>query len=108
MILPILVFIRKFSLDELPQLFCVLAGRMSLVGPRPPIPAEVEDYEWWQRRRLSVKPGLTCIWQVEGRNNIAFDDWMKMDLEYIDRWSLWLDLKLLVRTVPAIVRGTGI
>jgi exopolysaccharide biosynthesis polyprenyl glycosylphosphotransferase len=100
--------LRKYSLDELPQFFCVLAGRMSMVGPRPPIPAEVEQYEWWQRRRLSVKPGLTCTWQIQGRNDIPFREWMLLDLRYIDEWSIGLDLKLILLTVPAMVRGSGV
>ncbi len=99
--------LRKHSLDELPQLFNVLRGDMSLVGPRPPTPAEVRRYDWWQRRRLSVRPGLTCIWQVWGRNTVSFDRWMEMDLYYIDNWSLWMDVKLLLRTMPAVARGTG-
>ncbi len=99
--------LRKFSLDELPQLINVLKGEMSLVGPRPPIPSEVEEYDLWQRRRLSMKPGITCIWQVNGRNKIDFSEWMKMDLEYIDNWSLWLDFKLLLQTVPAVLMATG-
>ena len=96
---------RRASLDELPQLFNVLLGHMSIVGPRPPLPEEVRQYEHWQRRRLSVKPGLTCLWQVSGRNQINFERWMKLDLEYIDNWSWWLDLKILARTVPALLRG---
>lgn len=100
-------FIRKTSIDELPQFWNVFVGSMSLVGPRPPIPAEVEKYERWQRRRLSMKPGITCIWQVSGRNNIDFETWMKLDLEYIDNWSLFLDVKLLVRTVPVVLLGHG-
>ena len=100
-------FMRKLSIDELPQLFNVLKGDMSLVGPRPPIPAEVEMYESWQRRRLSMKPGLTCIWQVSGRNNIDFEEWMEMDLQYIDNFSLWLDFKLLVRTFFVVLTGYG-
>jgi exopolysaccharide biosynthesis polyprenyl glycosylphosphotransferase len=99
--------LRKFSLDELPQLFNVLLGDMSLVGPRPPLPEEVSQYELWQRRRLSVKPGITCLWQVNGRNNIDFQDWMKLDLEYIDNWSLWLDIKILAKTLPAVILAKG-
>jgi len=99
--------LRKFSLDELPQIINVLKGEMSLVGPRPPIPSEVEEYDLWQRRRLSMKPGITCIWQVNGRNKIDFAEWMRMDLEYIDNWSLWLDFKLLLQTVPAVLMATG-
>ncbi|MEJ2200030.1 MAG: sugar transferase [Desulfuromonadaceae bacterium] len=100
-------FLRRTSLDELPQLINVARGEMSLVGPRPPLPQEVQAYEPWQRRRLSMKPGLTCIWQVSGRNNINFEQWMKMDLEYIDRWSLWFDFQLLLKTLPAVFMGTG-
>ena len=99
--------LRKTSLDELPQLFNVLKGDMSLVGPRPPIPAEVEKYERWQRRRLSMRPGITCIHEVVARNDKDFNNWMKLDLEYIDRWCFGLDLKILARTVLAVVRGTG-
>ena len=99
--------IRKTSIDELPQFWNVLIGEMSLVGPRPPIPAEVEQYERWQMRRLSMKPGITCIWQVSGRNNIDFKTWMKLDLQYIDNWSLFLDLKLLLKTPYVVVMGTG-
>ncbi|KAA3612265.1 MAG: sugar transferase [Calditrichaeota bacterium] len=99
--------IRKTSMDELPQLFNVLKGDMSIVGPRPPLPVEVELYQLWQRRRLSLKPGLTCIWQVSGRNNIKFERWMEMDLEYIDNWSLWLDLKILFRTFFVVITGYG-
>lgn len=100
--------LRKYSLDELPQLINVLKGDMSLVGPRPPIPSEVEKYDMWQRRRLSVRPGLTCVWQVSGRNNIGFEQWMKLDLEYIDNWSLSQDFKIILKTIPAILRGTGV
>jgi exopolysaccharide biosynthesis polyprenyl glycosylphosphotransferase len=100
-------FLRKFSVDELPQLFNVLRGEMSLVGPRPPLPQEVSRFEPWQHRKLSVRPGLTCLWQVNGRNNVDFEDWMRMDLQYIDNWSLWLDAKILARTVPAVIKGTG-
>ena len=100
-------FLRRTKLDELAQLANVLRGEMSLVGPRPPIPAEVEQYEPWQRRRLSVRPGLTCIWQVSGRNRITFDQWMYMDLRYIDHWSLRQDLRLLWRTLPVVLSGEG-
>jgi exopolysaccharide biosynthesis polyprenyl glycosylphosphotransferase len=100
-------FLRKFSLDELPQMWNVLRGDMSLVGPRPPVPAEVEKYESWARRRLSVRPGLTCLWQVSGRNSINFQQWMELDLEYIDNWTLGLDLKILLKTVPAVLAGRG-
>jgi exopolysaccharide biosynthesis polyprenyl glycosylphosphotransferase len=100
-------FIRKTSLDELPQFWNVLKGDMSLVGPRPPLPKEVEQYQTWQRRRLSMKPGITCIWQVSGRNNIDFEDWMKLDLQYIDHWSLWLDLKIILLTAKAVLMRSG-
>ena len=100
-------FIRKTSIDELPQFWNVLVGDMSVVGPRPPLPAEVAKYERWQRRRLSVKPGITCIWQISGRNEIDFDTWMKLDLAYIDGWSLWLDLKIFLKTIPAVLLGKG-
>lgn len=100
-------FLRKFSLDELPQLFNVWIGDMSLVGPRPPVPSEVAQYTWWQRRRIMVKPGLTCVWQVWGRNRVSFKRWVEMDLYYIDNWSLWMDVKLIVHTVRAVFRGTG-
>jgi lipopolysaccharide/colanic/teichoic acid biosynthesis glycosyltransferase len=100
-------FIRRFSLDELPQLFNVLAGHMSLVGPRPAVPGEVAEYDGHQRRRLDVKPGLTCIWQVSGRSDVDFDTWVDMDLTYIRTWSLWLDVLLLARTIPAVLTGRG-
>ncbi len=100
-------FLRKYSIDEIPQFFNVLRGEMSLVGPRPPLPSEVAKFEPWQRRKLSVRPGLTCIWQVNGRNQIDFEDWMKLDLEYIDNWSLWLDTKILARTFPTVIKGNG-
>ncbi|MEM7048681.1 MAG: sugar transferase [Acidobacteriota bacterium] len=99
--------LRKFSLDELPQLWNVLRGDMSLVGPRPPIPEEVAQYQRWQRRRLSMKPGLTCLWQISGRNNIDFDRWMELDLEYIDTWSPMLDVKILLKTIPVVLTGRG-
>ncbi len=100
-------FIRKYSLDELPQLWHVLVGDMSLVGPRPPIPDEVARYEPWQRERLAVKPGLTCIWQVSGRSDVPFDEWVRMDIEYVRRRNMWLDLKLLLQTIPAVITGRG-
>ena len=100
-------WLRKFSLDELPQLWNVLSGDMSLVGPRPPLPSEVSEYERWQVRRLSMKPGITCLWQVAGRNDVPFETWMRLDLEYIDNWSLGLDLKILLRTLPAVILARG-
>ncbi|MCX5762510.1 MAG: sugar transferase [Gemmatimonadetes bacterium] len=100
-------FIRKLSIDELPQLWNVLRGEMSLVGPRPPIPAEVAVYDAWQRRRLSVPPGITCLWQVSGRNGIGFEQWMRLDMQYIDQWSLLKDFQLLGRTIPAVLGGRG-
>ncbi len=100
-------WLRRTSLDELPQLFDIVVGDMSLVGPRPPIPAEVEEYERWQRRRLSMKPGLTCFWQIAGRNEVSFDQWMKLDLKYIDNWSLKLDLIILLKTIPVVLLGKG-
>jgi lipopolysaccharide/colanic/teichoic acid biosynthesis glycosyltransferase len=99
--------LRRTYLDELPQLLNVLKGDMSLVGPRPPIPEEVGRYQRWHRRRLSMKPGLTCLWQISGRNNIDFDRWMQLDLQYIDNWSPTLDLKILLRTIPAVITGRG-
>ena len=101
-------FIRKFSIDELPQLFNVLIGDMSLVGPRPPLPKEVNKYDNWQRRRLSMKPGLTCLWQVRGRSKISdFNEWMRLDLEYIDNWSLWLDIIIFFETIPVVLLAKG-
>ena len=105
---PIGKFLRKTSLDELPQLWNVLKGEMSLVGPRPPLPQEVAQYDHWQRRRLSMRPGITCLWQVGGRNKITdFNEWSKLDLEYIDSWSLGLDFKILFKTVPVVLLGVG-
>jgi lipopolysaccharide/colanic/teichoic acid biosynthesis glycosyltransferase len=99
--------IRKLSIDELPQLWCVLKGEMTLVGPRPPVPREVAQYSLAERRRLEVTPGLTCIWQVSGRSNIPFPQQVEMDLEYIESQSLWLDMKLLLKTIPAVLLGKG-
>lgn len=95
-------FIRKTSIDELPQLFNILVGDMSIVGPRPAIPHEVAEYNEYQKQRLLVKPGLTCIWQVSGRNSIGFDEWVDMDLEYIEKRNLWMDIKLIFKTVGVL------
>ena len=100
--------LRKYSLNELPQLWSVLKGDMSMVGPRPAFRHELDRYELWQKRKLCVKPGITCLWQVSGRNRISdFDEWVRLDLEYIDKWSLWLDVRILMRTVWAVFTGTG-
>ncbi|MEK7794968.1 MAG: exopolysaccharide biosynthesis polyprenyl glycosylphosphotransferase, partial [Candidatus Hydrogenedentota bacterium] len=100
-------FIRKYSVDEFPQLINVWLGQMSLVGPRPPLASEVEKYSWDQRRRLSVKPGMTGLWQVSGRSNVGFEEWVALDLQYIDTWSVWSDFKILLKTFGAVVRGRG-
>src|SRR5262245_47674990 len=100
-------FLRTTSLDELPQLWNVLRGAMSLVGPRPPIPDEVSHYQPWQMRRLDVRPGLTCLWQISGRSRIGFEEWMRLDLEYIRRLSFRLDLRILLRTIPAVISREG-
>lgn len=99
--------LRKTSIDELPQLINVFKGDMSLVGPRPPVPSEVSQYDLPHLRRLSMKPGITCLWQVNGRSSVSFDHWMELDREYIDHWSLWLDFKILAKTIPAVLRGSG-
>jgi exopolysaccharide biosynthesis polyprenyl glycosylphosphotransferase len=100
-------FLRKTSIDELPQLINALIGDMSLVGPRPPVPEEVKQYDLEDRRRLSMRPGITCLWQVNGRSNVSFKDWMKLDMEYIDKWSLLLDFKILAKTISAVLKSSG-
>ena len=100
-------WLRRFSLDELPQLWNILCGDMSFVGPRPAVPDEVDQYEDWQRRRLRMRPGLTCIWVLEGRSHVDFTRWMQLDLKYIDTWSLWLDMKIFLRTIPIVLSGRG-
>jgi len=99
--------LRRTSIDELPNLINVLRGEMSIVGPRPPLPAEVADYDDFARRRLTVKPGITCLWQVSGRSNVSFEEWMRLDNEYIDTWSPLTDLAIVARTVPAVIFGEG-
>jgi exopolysaccharide biosynthesis polyprenyl glycosylphosphotransferase len=100
-------FLRRTSLDEFPQLINILKGEMSFVGPRPPLPEEVEKYERWQRRRLSMKPGLTSLWQISGRNEVDFEEWMRLDLRYIDEWSFLNDIKIILKTIPVVISGKG-
>src|SRR5579863_5800588 len=102
---PVGRWLRKFSIDETPQFWNVLKGDMSLVGPRPAIPEEVEQYKRWQRRRLRMRPGLTCLWAVSGRDEVDFDTWMKLDMQYIDSWSLALDWNIILRTIPQMLSG---
>ena len=104
---PIGRFLRRYSIDEWPQFWNIFKGDMSFVGPRPAIPKEVEQYETWQRRRLRMRPGLTCLWALHGRDGLDFESWMRYDLEYIDNWSLWLDLKILLRSIPLVLAGRG-
>jgi lipopolysaccharide/colanic/teichoic acid biosynthesis glycosyltransferase len=104
---PVGRFLRRSSLDEIPQILNVLKGDMSIVGPRPALPAEVDRYEPWQRRRLEAKPGITCLWQISGRSHIGFDEWMRLDLEYLRTRSLWTDLVILAKTVPAVMARRG-
>lgn len=100
-------WLRRFSIDEWPQLFNVFKGEMSLVGPRPPLPREVEKYSPWHRKRLRVAPGITCLWQVSGRSLLPFEDMVRLDIYYIENWSLWLDIKILFRTIPVVLTGSG-
>ncbi len=104
---PVGRWLRKFSIDELPQLYNVLRGDMSIVGPRPPLPQEVDQYERWQRRRLRMRPGLTCLWAVAGRDHIDFNAWMRMDISYIENWSLKLDWSIILKTIPHVLAGRG-
>ena len=104
---PLGKMLRRTSIDELPNLINVLWGDMSIVGPRPPLPREVARYDAFARRRLTVKPGITCLWQISGRSNLSFDEWMRLDNRYIDTWSPWGDFVILLKTVPAVLRGEG-
>jgi lipopolysaccharide/colanic/teichoic acid biosynthesis glycosyltransferase len=98
---------RRFSIDELPQLFNVFLGQMSLVGPRPPLPREVEKYSAWHKKRLRVRPGITGLWQVSGRSLLPFEEMVRLDIYYIENWSLWQDIKILLRSIPVVLFGTG-
>ena len=100
-------WLRRYSLDELPQFWQVLKGEMSVVGPRPQLPEEVDQYEDWHRQRLFATPGLTGLWQINGRSDLSFDEMVRLDLYYAEHWSLWLDIKVMLRTVPAVLRGSG-
>ncbi len=100
-------FLRRASLDELPQLWNVLRGEMSLVGPRPPLPAEVSHYDQWHKKRLGVRPGMTGLWQVSGRSRLSFDEQALLDIYYVEHWSVWLDLKILLLTIPEVLFGRG-
>jgi len=104
---PLGAFLRRTSIDEMPNLFNVLRGEMSLVGPRPPLPSEVEHYGPYEMRRLTVVPGITCLWQISGRCSVSFDEWMRLDNEYIDNWSPLRDIVILLRTIPAVIRKDG-
>ncbi len=104
---PLGKLLRRTSIDELPNLLNVLRGEMAIVGPRPPLPSEVARYDTYARRRLNVKPGITCLWQISGRSNLSFDEWMRLDNQYIETWSPLVDLAIVVKTVPAVLRGEG-
>jgi lipopolysaccharide/colanic/teichoic acid biosynthesis glycosyltransferase len=100
-------WLRKFSIDEVPQIWNVFRGEMAFVGPRPPLPREVAEYQTWHQQRLLVRPGMTGLWQVSGRSDLSFDQMVRLDLYYAENWSLWLDLKILLRTIPAVILGRG-